>query len=234
MNLFTRQAPFSVEPRRQFTSVSTSARSRTPFASFGGWLPSQEHARGMYNQFPLLNFLLATNMTIWTASVGDILNASADALICSANPQLNLSGGVGGAFGLRYGASMQQFLHSWLVQNGRRFVAPGEIVVAPSLGSSFKVVVHAVAVDAFYDTSADIISEAYKRSFAALSDAHCRTVATSCLACGYGRASPQMFINAVRPLLTRNISGIDRVEFISTDSDLIEALQNAISARTDV
>jgi hypothetical protein len=35
-------------------------------------------------------------MTIWTASVGEILELSAEAVICSANPQLNLSGGVGG------------------------------------------------------------------------------------------------------------------------------------------
>ena len=53
-------------------------------------------------------------MTIWTASVGEILELSADALICSANPQLNLSGGVGGEFLLRYGESMQHFLHDWL------------------------------------------------------------------------------------------------------------------------
>lgn len=37
-------------------------------------------------------------MTIWAASVGEILDLAADALICSANPQLNLSGGVGGGF----------------------------------------------------------------------------------------------------------------------------------------
>ena len=42
MNRFTRAEPFSVEPRRQ---SSTSARSRTPSASFGGWLLSQEHTR---------------------------------------------------------------------------------------------------------------------------------------------------------------------------------------------
>ncbi len=41
INRFTRPAPFSVEPRRP----STSARSRTPSASFGGWLLSQEHTR---------------------------------------------------------------------------------------------------------------------------------------------------------------------------------------------
>ena len=41
INRFTRQAPFSVEPRRQ----STSARSRTPSGGFGDRLLSQEHTR---------------------------------------------------------------------------------------------------------------------------------------------------------------------------------------------
>ena len=44
INRFTRPAPFSVEPRRHI-SISTSARSRTPSGSFGGWLLSQEHTR---------------------------------------------------------------------------------------------------------------------------------------------------------------------------------------------
>src|SRR6202011_1151870 len=41
---FTKPPPFSVEPRRQ-TSISTSARSRTPLGGLGGRLLSQEHTR---------------------------------------------------------------------------------------------------------------------------------------------------------------------------------------------
>ena len=104
-------------------------------------------------------------MTIWTASVGELLDLSADALICSANPQLNLSGGVGGEFLLRYGESKQQYLHDWLRRSGRRFAMPGTVVVAPSCGSPFCVVLHAVAIDAFYDTSADVIAQAYGNAF---------------------------------------------------------------------
>ena len=40
INRFTKPAPFC-----SATSASTSARSRTPSASFGGWLLSQEHTR---------------------------------------------------------------------------------------------------------------------------------------------------------------------------------------------
>ena len=52
----------------------------------------------------------------WLVRGGDILDVSADVLICSANVYLNLSGGVGGAFLLRYGTSMQDALQDYLAK----------------------------------------------------------------------------------------------------------------------
>jgi O-acetyl-ADP-ribose deacetylase len=167
-------------------------------------------------------------MTIFAASAGEILDLGADALICSANPQLNFSGGVGGELLRRYGDSMQQYLHGWLQRSESRFVTPGRVVVAPSCGSPFRVVLHAVAIDAFYDTSAEVIARAYSNAFAEASGAGCRTVASACLACGYGRATPEMFIAAIRPYLGGSIAGIDRVEFRSTNAEVIDAVLRAI------
>jgi O-acetyl-ADP-ribose deacetylase (regulator of RNase III) len=171
-------------------------------------------------------------MTIWTASVGEILELSADALICSANPQLNLSGGVGGEFLLRYGESMQQFLHEWLRRPGVRFVTPGSVVAAPSCGSTFRVVLHAVAIDAFYDTSTEVIAQAYGNAFGEAARLGCRTVASACLACGYGRATPETFVGAIRRYLGKSISGIDRVEFRSSNAEVIDAVRGAIELTT--
>ncbi len=64
-------------------------------------------------------------MTRWYVSHADILDTEADGLICSANPSLNLSGGVGGAFLLQYGTGMQEILHSHLRSTGQRFIEPG-------------------------------------------------------------------------------------------------------------
>jgi hypothetical protein len=49
-------------------------------------------------------------MTSWRVAHGDLLDTDADGLLCSANPSLNLSGGVGGAFSMRFGPEMQTFL----------------------------------------------------------------------------------------------------------------------------
>jgi O-acetyl-ADP-ribose deacetylase len=169
-------------------------------------------------------------MTIWTASVGEILELDADALICSANPQLNLSGGVGGEFLLRYGESMQQYLHDWLRRSGRRFVSPGTVVAAPPCGSPFRVVLHAVAIDAFYATSTDLIAQAYANAFAEAARLGCRTIASTCLACGYGRATPEMFVAAIGRYLAGSLAGIDRVEFRSTNAEVIDAASTAIAS----
>lgn len=168
-------------------------------------------------------------MTIWKASVGEILELSADTLVCSGNPQLNLSGGVGGELLRRYGAAMQQFLHDWLRQRSLRYVTPGTVVAAPSCGTPFRVVLHAVAIDAFYDTSPELIAQTYDAAFAEASRLGCRTVASTCLACGYGRATPEMFLAAVRRSVGRSIEGIDQVEFRSTNADVIDAVCHAIA-----
>src|SRR5262249_50701488 len=95
----------------------------------------------------------------------------------------------------------------------RRSVTPGTVVAAPSCGSPFRVVLHAVAIDAFYDTSTDAIAQAYANAFAEASRMGCRTIASACLACGYGRATPEMFVAASQRYLGDSIGGIDRVEF---------------------
>ena len=167
-------------------------------------------------------------MTTWTASVGDILDASADVLICSANPQLNLSGGVGGAFLVRFGRAMQDFLHVWLKELHLRFAMPGTVVMTPAMGSPFTTVVHAVAIDAFYDTSPALIRATYSNAFAALGESDGARVAAACLGCGYGRVTVRQFVDAISDFLGKDLPGIEEVHFVSTNTELIDAIRAKI------
>ncbi|QDU94740.1 macro domain-containing protein [Lignipirellula cremea] len=97
-------------------------------------------------------------MPVWQMIHGDLLDLEADGLLCSANPQRNLSGGVGGAFLLRYGPAMQTYLHDERGQREPPYVGPGQAVVAPGCGSPCLAVAHAVAIDAFYNTTTDSIA----------------------------------------------------------------------------
>jgi len=95
----------------------------------------------------------------WIVKHADILMEPADVLVCSANPFLNLSGGVGGEILLRYGDEMQTDLHRHLASRHLRFVQRGEVVQTASCGTPFKAVLHAVAVDGFYQSSTEAFNK---------------------------------------------------------------------------
>ncbi len=93
----------------------------------------------------------------WSVKHGDILDEPADVLICSANPWLNLSGGVGGEFLLRHGPRMQEELHHHLAARSLRAVPQGEVVPCGPCGTPYKAVLHAVVVDCFYGSSPEVV-----------------------------------------------------------------------------
>lgn len=169
-------------------------------------------------------------MTQWKVANSDILDAQADGLICSANPNLNLSGGVGGAFLLRYGPEMQEFLYEHLRSSGRRYIDTGYAVMAPSCGSTFKAISHAIAVDAFYKTNCDFIRCAYESAIAQLAAASCRTIAAACLACGYGRCSAANFVESLEPLVATSYANVDTITLYSTNNELVEAIEEFVGS----
>ncbi|MGN6545326.1 MAG: macro domain-containing protein, partial [Aureliella sp.] len=131
---------------------------------------------------------------------------------------------------VRYGNQMQEFLHEYLRASGRRLVEPGHVVLAPPCGTPFQAVCHAVAIDVFYDTSADMIRATYEVAIRELAAAGCRTIAAACLGCGYGRCTIPLFVGVVRDLLPLTFNGVDAVMFASTNRDLTDAIAAAIDA----
>lgn len=173
-------------------------------------------------------------MTRWRVVHGEILDVPAEGLICSANPSLNLSGGVGGAFLVRFGEEMQSYLHSRLRETGSRYISPGTAIVAPPCGSPFRAVAHAVAIDAFYDTDAAKIVQAYESAIAGLLGEGCRTMAAACIGCGYGRCSTDEFRRAAYALMqSSRATPVDEFVFVTTNADLAEALTVLIEASSD-
>src|SRR6267154_4979749 len=93
----------------------------------------------------------------WLLRQGDILQQPADVLICSANVFLNLSGGAGGEILLRYGDAMQRELHQHLSDLKLRHVNRGAVIQTSPCGTNFKAVLHAVAVNGFYESSPAVV-----------------------------------------------------------------------------
>jgi O-acetyl-ADP-ribose deacetylase len=133
----------------------------------------------------------------WCLRDGDILDVEADVLICSAKVFLNLSGGVGGAFGLRYGPAMQEALHAYLAKRGIAHVSQGEIIAMPPCGSRYGAVLHAVAVDGAYDSSAEIVAQVISGALGCAAELGAKSVALTALATGYGRLTMADFAKAL-------------------------------------
>src|SRR5690242_15143858 len=94
----------------------------------------------------------------WTLKHRNILDEPADVLICSANVNLLLSGGVGADLLARYGGAMQAALQQCLQARSPRCAQRGEVIPYAGPEIPYKVILHAVAVDGWYHSSPTVIS----------------------------------------------------------------------------
>ena len=159
----------------------------------------------------------------WTVKCRDILDEPADVLICSANVFLNLSGGVGGAILLRYGDEMQRELHDYLARQNRKFARRGEVVETSPCGTPYKAVLHAVAVDGFYQSSPQIVTQLVRDCLDRAAALGAQRVSLTALATGYGRMSMKDFAKAVEPLVVTERSPVE---------EAVICVRNSIDYRT--
>ncbi|MCE9545021.1 MAG: macro domain-containing protein [Planctomycetia bacterium] len=129
--------------------------------------------------------------------VGDVLDEAADVLISSANPQLNMSGGVNGAILLRGGESIQAELRSHLAQWGKPIVQPGTIVCTGPGPLAVKHILHAVAVDVFYGSSVELVERTIEAALERARQLDAISVTMPTLATGYGPLSAEQFAEAL-------------------------------------
>jgi O-acetyl-ADP-ribose deacetylase (regulator of RNase III) len=166
----------------------------------------------------------------WTVKQGNILDEPADVLVCSANVFLNLSGGVGGEILLRYGDAMQQELRRHLTDRGLHFVPQGEVVSCAPCRTPFQAVLHAVAVDGFYQSSPAVIEAVVARSLQRAGSLGAKRVALTALATGYGRMALADFALGLRPLLAREFPPVAEVVVCLRNRHHVEELSAALTS----
>ena len=128
--------------------------------------------------------------------VGDVLQVAADVLISTANPWLNLSGGVNGAVH-SICPQIQEELHTYLKEAGKSAVPGGTVVQTSARELPFQHVLHAVAIDPFYDSSPELVAETLCTALKMASLLNARTVSMPTLATGYGPLSIKDFAIAM-------------------------------------
>lgn len=165
----------------------------------------------------------------WAFEVGDILDVKADVLVCSANVFLNLSGGVGGQILQRCGEAMQHELYRILAARGRKFAERGEVLMTPPCGLPFKAVLHAVAVNGFYESSPEVIRSVVDKALAMSAGLGARHVALAALATGYGHLTMAQFAEGVRPFAAAAFAPVEVVTICTNHEYDRAALADVLS-----
>ncbi|GJM24226.1 MAG: hypothetical protein DHS20C16_06410 [Phycisphaerae bacterium] len=170
-------------------------------------------------------------MTEWHVQCGDILNVQAEVLVCSANPYLTLSGGVGGALLQKYGDVMQEQLQQYLAERNVRHVEPGTIVSMDGGGTPYTAILHAVAVDVFYDSNVSLVRELVYQLLEISNELGANRVALPALATGYGKLAMAQFADALVPLVQNDFGAKHVIVCLRQEADA-EVVRDAITPKS--
>lgn len=149
--------------------------------------------------------------TTWSLKHQNILDEPADVLICSANVNLLLSGGVGADLLARYGTRMQEALLAQLQKRNPRCAQRGEIFEYSGPEMPFQNILHAVAIDGWYESSPEVITEIVRKALNIAAKTRAGKVALTALATGFGHLTFAEFGKGIKPLLSESFPPINEV-----------------------
>lgn len=165
------------------------------------------------------------------ANVGDVLKQRSDVLISTANPWLNLSGGVNGAILARCGLCIQEELHGYLKSRGISAVPAGTVISSGSHSLPFSHIIHAVAIDPFYDSSVELVRDTLTSALVLALALGATTVASPTLATGYGPMSMSQFAVALKPLTNEIRFEKLRLTIVVRSSEDAAKIEDVLSGR---
>ena len=139
--------------------------------------------------------------------VGDVLRTPADVLISTANPWLQMTGGVNLKIILSpRGEDVHAELQTYLPTTGRRWVAPGTVVRTGAGSLPFRCILHAVAIQPDYESSVELVAATIAEALTQARDLKAATVAMPALGTGFGPLSMAEFAEALAQVASRDWS----------------------------
>ncbi len=175
------------------------------------WIPAANLAEMNRNIVGVIE-VIATyppeKATRWFIKHKNILDEPADVLICSANVNLQLTGGVGAELYSRYGGGMQAGLTNCLQSRSPHTAERGEIFPYAGPEMPYRSVLNAVAIDGWYHSSPEVITDIVRRALYLAAGLDARTVALVALATGYGDLTIADFGIGIRPLMAEAFSPV--------------------------
>lgn len=160
--------------------------------------------------------------------VGDVLAVPADVLISTANPWLQMTGGVNLKIILKpKGEDVHAELQTYLPATKPRIVAPGTVVRTGPGSLPVKHILHAVAIDPSYDSSVELVADTISTALAQARALGAKTVTLPALATGFGPLSMLDFGAALKQALARDWTPIQHLKVVllkEDDADIVRAV----------
>jgi O-acetyl-ADP-ribose deacetylase (regulator of RNase III) len=160
---------------------------------------------------------------------GNILDVPADVLISTANPWLQMTGGVNLAIILRpRGEQVYDELQQYLPRTGRRIVAPGTVVRTGPGSLPVTHILHAVAIDPSYDSSVELVARTLTSAFGQARDLGAQVVSVPALGTGFGPLSMAEFAAALVQARARDGAPLEHLKVVLQDEGAAETVRAAI------
>ncbi len=146
---------------------------------------------------------------------GNILDVPADVLISTANPWLQMTGGVNLGIIVRpQGEHVYEELQEHLRRMGTKKVERGTVVCTGPGSIPVKKILHAVAIDPSYDSSVQLVKEIIVRAWSRACELDARIVTLAALATGFGPLLMEDFAMALRQALDRDWTPLEALKVV--------------------
>jgi O-acetyl-ADP-ribose deacetylase (regulator of RNase III) len=160
--------------------------------------------------------------------VGDVLDVPADVLISTANPWLQMTGGVNLKIILRpKGEFVHEELQRHLRATGRRYVEPGTVVRTGPASLRVHHILHAVSITPSYESSVELVAGTITRALNQARELGARIVTLPALATGFGPLSMEEFAEALSQATTQDWSPLQSLKVVllrEEDADAVRAV----------
>ncbi len=164
--------------------------------------------------------------------VGDVLDVPADVLISTANPWLQMTGGVNLAIILRpRGEVVQEELQRHLNDAGTRYVEPGTVVRTGPGSLPVRHILHAVSITPSYESSVELVADTLVRALTQARELNARVVSTPALATGFGPLAMEQFATALRQAAGRDWSPLEVLKVVLRHEEDAEAIRGVLGGR---
>src|SRR6516225_3905148 len=161
---------------------------------------------------------------------GNILDVPADVLISTANPWLQMTGGVNLGIIVRpQGELVYEELQQHLRESGRKVVDPGTVVCTGPGSLPVKKILHAVSIDPSYDSSVDLVARTIVNALSQARQLNARTVTLAALATGFGPLLMEDFARALQQALAHDWTPLETLKVVVKHQDEAETIRRVLS-----